>query len=421
MMICESTDGNALTAVRLTNKSISSVATRSFSSRCMSSLSVIMIAPSLERHIKICEHPVFGPCIRKLCISPRRITESHVKELLRDWTSLVDNVATKSESIARAELMVRRCMDRYRDEQVLIQKGGATELLVRTFAALEARRQDVGLFISPKIRRHYGATFLYRDCCEYWSSGSTISHLTPTLRTCLEAIRISKIQFCKLGITLEDTQDRWSTCRERLDLNLKSFSAEDMKHFSMQKVITFELVRPDSYNLVEITTTIISQARNLQILHLAHGDRFSFRSQSERAKNSPVEFKQGNNALQSIKSDKIKVLDFAIMSLSKQFLVDLLHRYSGTLEVLRLSKCALQDGSWTEVLSYVKDSLPLLRMLNIENLYDATRKSSSTPHLTYRVAITPIRRERERKRERERERERERDRQETDIRDTTYA
>jgi hypothetical protein len=136
MMICDSTDRNAPTALRLTNKSISSVATRSFSSRCMSSLSVIMTAPSLKRHIKICEHPVFGPCIRKLYISPRRITESHIKELLRDWTSFVDNVAIKSESIARAELMVRRCMDRYRDEQALIQKGGATELLVRTFLSM---------------------------------------------------------------------------------------------------------------------------------------------------------------------------------------------------------------------------------------------------------------------------------------------
>jgi hypothetical protein len=58
-MICESAGRDALMALRLTNKSIAGPATKTFASQFMSSLSVVMTAPCLERLVEICEHPTF--------------------------------------------------------------------------------------------------------------------------------------------------------------------------------------------------------------------------------------------------------------------------------------------------------------------------------------------------------------------------
>jgi hypothetical protein len=279
--------------------------------------------------------------------------------------------------------MIQRCMDRYKDEQTLETQGRANELLAQSFAALEAWNRDVDLSISPGTPRHAGATSLYSLC---YVSDELPSFLTPTLQPCLEAVRLSKMRFCKLDVFLKN-----AFSPSLGDFDLESYSKEDMQHFSRLKSITFALERLDGFTSVLAMTAIISQAYKLEVLYLSHCDSFSPSHRRGRAEKALLEFELGDNALESIKSDRIKTLSFATMSFSKQCILDLLHKYRYSLKSLRFAECALRDGTWIEVISFVKESLLALRMLNISHLRDATRPEPSLSPFHYRIAIVGCR------------------------------
>jgi hypothetical protein len=382
-MICDFADKDALMALRLTDKSISVLATKSFSHRFMTSLSVVMTASCLERLAEICENPSFGPGIRKIYVTPGRIMQHHIETVVSDWTSLVDDVRAQSEGIAKAELMVRRCMDRYRDEQTFRKKGVATELLTRTFTALEAWRHDVELSISPDTRIHHGATFLYPDCYESQYPDATVAFLTNTLQPCLEAIRISKTRLRKLDVSVEG----WAFCGGQLDFNLKRFSKEDLNRFSMLRSITFQLEHHINPSTMRAMTFIVSQARKLETLQLSHCSRFFERHIPGRIERSFMQFELGDDTLLSVKSGRIKSLSFTNMLFSKQSLLDFLLRFRDTLESLRFAYCALRDGSWTEIISCMRESLPLLRSLKVDDLSNALRQPSLSSDFEYRRTI----------------------------------
>jgi hypothetical protein len=160
-----------------------------------------------------------------------------------------------------------------------------------------------------------------------------------------------------------------------------------MKQFPKLTSITFVLERLDNFDSMKAMSAIVSQARKLEVLHLSHCDTFSPNGRRERPEWSLTEFRLGDKALQSVKSDRIQSLSFTTMSFSKQCILDLLHRYRNTLKSLRFAQCVLQDGSWIEVISYMKKSMPALGMLNIGRLYNAIRRDPSDPHFTYRTVV----------------------------------
>jgi hypothetical protein len=351
----------------------------------LNNVSIILTAPCLERLIEICEHPTFGPGIRKLYITPGRMTQICIRDLMSKWHTLLDDVGAHSHQMKRLEVMVHRCMDRFRNQEKLRMQGGAIELLTRAFSALKAWKHDVALCFTPDTLMYGVTTFLYSDCYEFQPQAAVPFFLTSTLQPCLEAIRSSKMNFCELEIP---KKIGWcSTDFEELDIDLESFKEEDLNCFSMLTSITFALERRVNYTSVQAITAIISQARKLEVLHLSHGDKFFDIDTSERTKHSPTEFELGDDALQSISSDRIRSLNLTTMSFSKQCFLDLLQRNRDTLGALRLDHCALRDGSWTEVLSYVREALPLLRILNIGEMYYTTRETPVDLHLSYGVAM----------------------------------
>lgn len=367
--ICEIADKDALMALRLTEKGLSTSATKSFSDRFMTSFSVFLTTPCLTRLAEICEHPSFGPGVRKLYISSRRITPHHIGYLEGQRDYLIKWYKNRIEEIARAELALQRCRNRYREEEALKQEGGATKLLTRAFTALEAWRHDVELSIVHDIQ-DFGANFLGSDCFQIRGPNATAYCLTSTFQPCLEAIHVSNMQFRKLDVSVrERSQDR-----TEVDFNLMSFSKTDLKRFSMLRSIAFGLARLTSHETVLSVAAIVSQARQLEDLHLSHGDKFYIDDQ-ETDRPPHTQFLLGDGALQSVNSDKIKSLSFNSMSFSTQCLLELLDRYRNTLETLQFALCALRDGSWLEVISYMRESLPLLSTLKIYALFDVNPPS----------------------------------------------
>jgi len=266
-------------------------------------------------------------------------------------------------------------MNRYTEEEALKQEGGATKLLTRAFTALEAWRHDVELSIVYEIQDS-GANFLGSDCFQIRGPYPDAYCLTSTFQPCLEAIHVSNMQFRKLDVSARElSQDR-----TEVDFNLVSSSKADMKRFSMLRSITFGLARLTSHETVLSLATIVSQARQLEDLHLSHGDMFDF-DVRESARSPHTQFLLGDGALQSVNSEKIKSLSFGSMSFSKKCLLELLDRHRNTLETLEFDWCALRDGSWLEVISYMEESLPLLSTLKITILVEFS------PPLHYFTAI----------------------------------
>lgn len=365
--ICEIVDKKTLMALRLANKRISNSATKSFSDRFMSSLSLILTAPCLERLIEICEHPCFGPAIRKIEITSSRITNTHIEHLVSERTRLIEDTGDQREGVARAELMLQRCKDRYKDEEALEEDGGATSLLTRAFAALQIWAYDVELSIVPNRYIHDGAIFLYRDCFEFMDSSFLWHCLNRTFQPCLDAIRISRMKFCKLGIESEGGRSK-NFGQKNFDLG--SFTKEDTKLFSLLRSITSELARTASYDTRQAITTIVSQACELEVLRLSYGDN-SFHFERWNSEGLRIQFDLGDDALRSVKSNRIESLSFTQMSFSKQCLMEFLDRHRKTLKTLRLTLCGLRDGLWHEVISYMQKSLPLLNTLSIGRLFNS--------------------------------------------------
>jgi hypothetical protein len=381
-MICGSADKNTLMTLRLTDKNISIPATKSFSDRFMNSVSIIMTKACLERLIELCEHPSFGPGIRKIYINSGRMTQGHIQSLVIKLNRLIDDYDPGSEQMARVELLTQRCKDRYNDEHTLTDEGRAAELLTQAFYALETWGHDVELAILPRVYTNDNTIFLDLDCDESLHFDSTLTCLANTLQPCLDAIRISRIEFCKLCVKVK----KFATSLEELHFSLDNFSKEDMERFSSLKSLTFELDFAASHPATRAIARIVSQAQELEVFHLSHGDQFPIFHESEGG-DTPLRFEFGDNALRSVKSDRIKSLSFTKTSFSKHCLLDFLQKYRNTLETLRFAECALRDGSWTEVISYMRKSLPHLRVLNINSLDDAVRQTPSSPDYILSVSV----------------------------------
>jgi hypothetical protein len=241
----------------------------------------------------------------------------------------------------------------------------------------------VELSISPDTSIHHGATFLYPDCYEPQYPDATVAFLTNTLQPCLEAIRISKTRLRKLDVSVEG----WVFCGGQLDFNLKRFSKEDLNCFSMLRSITFQLEHHINPSTMRAMISIVSQARKLETLQLSHCSRFFERHIPGRIERSLMQFELGDETLLSVKSGRIKSLSFTNMLFSKQSLLDFLLRFRDTLESLRFACCALRLGSWTEIISCMRESLPLLRSLRVDDLSNALRQPSLRSDLEYRRTI----------------------------------
>jgi len=362
--ICEIADKDALMALRLTNKRTSKPATKSFSDRFMCSLSLVMTAPCLERLTEMCEHPSFGPGVRKIYITHRRMTSYRTKNLLNKRDRLIETAGHQNEEVTKAKLVVQRCINRYKDEKALKKEGAAIKLLTRAFHALQTWRHAVELYIMSTYKQHHGAIFLGSGYYEPHDHNTTTFDLTSTLQPCLEAVRISKIQFRKFDISVMD----WSNNDKERDFTLDSFNEDDMKHFAMLESITFELTWYTSYKTKRAMATIVSQARELEFLHLSHGEFHCDFPGSDM--HQRMQLKLGDNALQSVKSDRLQSVSFTEIHFSKQCLLEFLHLHHNTLKSLRFETCVLCGGSWYEVVSCMQQSLPHLSALNIDRLYD---------------------------------------------------
>lgn len=383
-MICEDTNKRALLALRLTDRRISALATMNFSKRFVDSFAVLMTAQSLERLVAICEHPVFGPAVRMIHVTFSRVHEDRVTwfEEERNWLIKVNDTTDTIDEISRMHHKLQCCKRRRKAEVELEKSGKAVELLTRAFAALETYRTWPSLMICSDDVRLYDKLTLLGCDCHLEENSISESHIGSTFQTCLEAIRRSRMDFPKLYWYM----DKKPNDLAEMDFNLDDFSDREMNVFKALDAFIFEPQWrvPDSV-LLSIAN-VLKHAPKLLCFRLKHYNRFGSRG-SKPSRTPSKRFEMGDDALRAVRSNELCQVNFSNMAFSRQSLLDFLDHHRGTLTHVGFAKCTLRNGTWIEIISYIKDNLPLLESLDLSYLYDTGPQTPKESYLTHEPAV----------------------------------
>ena len=133
-----------------------------------------MTRRSLDRLIAICEHPSFGPSIRRIHITSGRIHPGYIAEVASKVAGLLANDSRTQEQVVTSKLTLQRCLSRSVREHELDTSGKATELLARAFTALETYNTAVTLHISSGVWTNWDVDHdtLHLDCDGYDGGGT---------------------------------------------------------------------------------------------------------------------------------------------------------------------------------------------------------------------------------------------------------
>ena len=180
--------------------------------------------------------------------------------------------------------------------------------------------------------------------------------------------------------------DKKSNNLAEMDFNLDDFSDRDMNVFKALDAFIFEprWRVPDSV-LLSIAN-VLKHAPKLLCFRLKHYNGFGSRG-SKPSRTPSKRFEMGDDTLRAVRSDELFQVNLSNMAFSKQCLLDLLNHHRGTFTRLGFAKCTLRNGAWTEVISYIKDNLPLLDRLELSYLYDAGPQTPKGLYLTYEPAV----------------------------------
>jgi len=169
--------------------------------------------------------------------------------------------------------------------------------------------------------------------------------------------------------------------------NLDSMNEEDFSVFSKLEVAHFEAITPLDDSGLEAMAKIISHANRLKIVSCAQYDEFGGDEDGETVCTASQRFELSDDTLRSIKWDGITALSFENMPVSKDLLFNLLNKHRKTLEDLNLHRCALRDGSWTDIIQWIKDNLKSLTSIEMTDLYDAESQANTGQYLTREPSV----------------------------------
>ncbi|KAH0362927.1 hypothetical protein KCU65_g7732, partial [Aureobasidium melanogenum] len=379
-MICDYSDKHALKALRLTNRRISIQATTELAKRFKGHLAVLMTTQSLESLIALCEHPVFGPAVSKIHVTFSRVHQERVAylEAKRNWLIKTRTI----DEYSRVHHKLRCCKRRAKNEAELQKSGKAVELLTRAFSALQPYRTFVELMICSDHIRFYDKTTLLG--CDCHVEENTIIESCPgsTIQLCLEAIRRSQMDFYSFHWYI----DKKSITSAEMSFNLKTFSAEDMRVFRTLNMFAYSAQGcvPDSASLS--ISSILLNATALDVLTLSHNNHLQVRD-SKPFETPSKKFEMGDYTLWALRSDRLFNVNLTCMAFSKQCLLDFLNHHKDTIMWLTLRNCTLRNGSWREVISYVKDNLSLMKRLKLKCLFDAGPRTPRGSYLSHGPAV----------------------------------
>lgn len=138
-------------ALRLTSKSqgIHASATKAFAKRYFTDVLLLWTKYSLENFVKICQHPIFGPSIRRIQLSCARYEENDLEDSVRE---LLDQGHARSDFVEKIQQLAQRCDHDH--EQFPYKRVEA--LLDQAFSSLAKSNNSFDLAVSADEEKSLG-------------------------------------------------------------------------------------------------------------------------------------------------------------------------------------------------------------------------------------------------------------------------
>lgn len=138
-----------LKAVRLTCKQLYDPATIQFGKRHLSDLSIIAVRGSLEELLKICEHRLLGPQVRKISLFGCRLDQKMLSTLKKDLDFWVRRRDLKG--IRRARFQLQLFLDFLEEEVELEYHNGVFQLLVDALSKIRSYGHSISVAVFTNV------------------------------------------------------------------------------------------------------------------------------------------------------------------------------------------------------------------------------------------------------------------------------
>jgi hypothetical protein len=351
-----------LIAVRLTCKQLYHPATTEFGKRAFACLSVLVARGSLEKLLKICNHPVFGPQVRQIALYGLRLDQSCWSKLKGALKSCLLKIDLEGVREMRCILQAFTAL---LEQEVEFQlHTGIFQLLVDALGAIRGYGHSVGLAVFTHLEDKYSHRIIGRQeviepilPCPTFPSDSLFdrdgvesSFNTLLVAAATSGCRVNRIVLDNLIYAPLRPVKRINSTLPTADVLL------DTKAFHMhvhKRIFTNGL--DVSVNAVLLLTN------NLEDFHLdihSHPKRGGHRHHMEHC----------GRLIQSLQSNCLRKITLERAKCRQNDLILLLDRHKDTIRELHLSRLKLV-GSCEEVMIWIRDRCSLAR-LRMSSLYE---------------------------------------------------
>ncbi|THW76356.1 hypothetical protein D6D17_10454, partial [Aureobasidium pullulans] len=276
------------------------------------------------------------------------------------------------EQHADAKVVLQCAFNRSMKESRMETSGKATELLSRAFAAVKIYNTPVTLQVTSNPWADWEPV-RHLDWHRDDTSGFNLKPaLEFMIQPCLDAMANSKIHFTGLNLLVNDDMDTQDELVVFRSFDLEGYFEEDLSVFSGLKSVAFEA--PEMLNPVALDsmTRIFSLAKSAETISFAQDNLFEKVCGDRYRCFWPERFDISDKILRSIHHAH---LENSSLGPTQQA-----QKHVG---VRRDVEIGLREGSWIEVLSWMKHNLPCLKKIYLRDLFQALRLRNSTLYTTH--------------------------------------
>jgi len=350
-----------LAAMRFTNKELHPIATNVFAQRYLQDPFVMMLTGSLETLVEICEHPVFGPHVRKIQLLNNFINPSVIETCVEEMED-----AYQTKDIPKLELETRRlqrCTSIIADQYGLLQSGAGLELLRKVFRILKGPGKTVAV-ASQKFKSScppIGWRNITKDFCKDPIDGMHEMILgepevTLTIKSLLEAAQASACAIS--GLEIDVACFGYDTGEQLASRDIDSSLLLGLQNFSFQ----FQWESRDVYNdplaWRYLDSLLKRLPMDLKTLAVASDLELPETDDEGRPDHVPLPTRPRHDLFTTLRPTALEVMHLGKMLLYQKDLLKFLDAHQKSLKSLTLDGIHLV-GEWDQVLRHIAKTLSL--------------------------------------------------------------
>jgi hypothetical protein len=329
-----------LVALRLTGKTqgVHASATKAFAKRYFTDVLLLYNKYSLETFVKISQHPVFGPSIRKIQLSCARYDKDDFYITVDDMKATCDGHREFAEVI---QLLSRRCDDdeTFHDADGLLEQG---------LAHLAESNRSLVLAVSTNEDKSIGSS---KTWASDMSSGGWEADPCHYLDLLLDAADRSNCKIRKIEAKVDiETYSAWEVGDNHWVFPWKrSESVRSISELTIDMMAT--AINNRYHEFFAMIRSLLSLATCLKSLHI----RANIFNQEETG------FEDLAESISSLPLEELHLTDLCMRATS---IVDLLQDLGSSLCSLKILDCNIA-GSWKQILLCIQQYALRLDKLQI--------------------------------------------------------